>query len=133
MGNDSIHIWESILLAIGRLTSVSICVGDRDLLGIILTVMQSGLSSLLCASLAMRAMCWDCDIEHRNDDIWLVDADYFSCLNADLCLCFGPLLKDYLQRAIEICCGHPVLKTLQSQNMPGFRRIQINKDLPVAG
>jgi hypothetical protein len=44
--------------------------------------------------LQMRFMCWDMDIEHRNDH-WLTDANYFSCLNADLC--FNPLLKDYIQ------------------------------------
>ena len=43
----------------------------------------------------MRFMCWDMDIEHRNDH-WLTDADYFSRLGADLC--FDPLLKNYIQR-----------------------------------
>ena len=43
--------------------------------------------------LQMRFMCWDMDIEHRNDH-WLTDADYFSRLGADLC--FDPLLKNYI-------------------------------------
>jgi hypothetical protein len=45
--------------------------------------------------LQMRFICWDMDIEHRNDN-WLTDADYFSRLGANLC--FDPLLKDYIQR-----------------------------------
>ena len=41
----------------------------------------------------MRFMCWDMDIEHRNDH-WHTDANHFSHLGADLC--FDPLLKDYI-------------------------------------
>jgi hypothetical protein len=44
--------------------------------------------------LQMRFMCWDMDIKHRNDH-WLTDANYFSCLGADLY--FDQLLKDYIQ------------------------------------
>ena len=40
--------------------------------------------------LQMRLMCWDMDINHRNDT-FLTDADYWSCLGVDLC--FNPLLK----------------------------------------
>ena len=43
----------------------------------------------------MHFMCWDMDIKHRNDH-WLTNANYFSCLGADLC--FDLLLKDYIQR-----------------------------------
>ncbi len=46
--------------------------------------------------LQMRFMCWDMDIEHRND-IHLTDADYWSRLGADIC--YDPLLKDYIERA----------------------------------
>ena len=45
--------------------------------------------------LQMRLMCWDMDIEHRND-IHLADADYFSQLGSDLC--YNPLLCDYIER-----------------------------------
>ena len=45
--------------------------------------------------LQMRFMCWDMDIEHRNDT-FLGDADYWSRLGADLC--FDPLLKTYIEQ-----------------------------------
>jgi hypothetical protein len=44
--------------------------------------------------LQMRFMCWDMVMEHRKD-VCLTDANYFSCLGADLC--FDPLLKEYVQ------------------------------------
>jgi hypothetical protein len=44
--------------------------------------------------LQMRFMCWDMDIEHRNN-IHLTDADYWSRLGADIC--YDPLLKDYIE------------------------------------
>ena len=43
----------------------------------------------------MRFMCWDMDIEHRND-IHLTNANYFSRLGSDLC--YDPLLRDYMER-----------------------------------
>ena len=49
--------------------------------------------------LQMRFMCWDMDIEHRND-IHLTDADYFSRLGSDLC--YDPLLRDYIQQSNRI-------------------------------
>jgi hypothetical protein len=51
-------------------------------------------SAILC--LQMCFMCWDMDIEYRND-IHLTDADYWSRLGADIC--YDPLLKDYIERA----------------------------------
>ncbi len=55
--------------------------------------------------LQMRFMCWDMDIEHRNN-FHLVDANYWSRLGADLC--FDPLLKDYIQRADFLRKKHPL-------------------------
>ncbi len=67
----------------------------------------------------MRFMCWDMDIEHRNDH-WLTDADYFSCLGADLC--FDPLLKNYIQRTNFLLCRNPLVTSLPMgpENMPYF-------------
>ncbi len=70
--------------------------------------------------LQMRFMCWDMDIEHRNDH-WLTDADYFSCLGANLC--FDPLLKDYIQRTDFLRRRNPPVTSLPMgpENMPYFR------------
>ena len=70
--------------------------------------------------LQMRMMCHDCDIVHRNR-FWIVDADYFSYLGADLC--YDPLLMDHLQRASAMRREHPTPDTLpmMPENMPGFR------------
>ena len=57
----------------------------------------------------MRFMCWDMDIEHRNDH-WLTDADYFSRLGADLC--FDPLLKNYIQRTDFCQRRNPLVTSL---------------------
>ncbi len=43
--------------------------------------------------LQMRLMGWDVNIVHRNDH-YIMDADYWSCLGANLC--FNPLFKTYL-------------------------------------
>jgi hypothetical protein len=61
------------------------------------------------AHLQMQFMCWDMDIEHRNDH-HLVDANYWPRLGADLC--FDPLLKDYLQCANFLCKKYPSPTTL---------------------
>ena len=70
--------------------------------------------------LQMRFMCWDMDIVHRNDR-YLVDADYWSHLSADLC--FDPLLCDYIQRATSIRLNNPVPERMPvlAENMPGAR------------
>ncbi len=44
--------------------------------------------------LRMRLMCWDVDIVHRTND-FLIDADYWSRLNANLC--YEPTFREYLQ------------------------------------
>ena len=57
--------------------------------------------------LQMRLMCWDVDIVHRNES-YLVDADYWSRLSADVC--FDPLFKSYLNfnRGLRQCFPAPV-------------------------
>jgi hypothetical protein len=89
-------------------------------------------SAILC--LQMRFMCWDMDIEHRND-FHLVDTDYWSRLGTDLC--FDPLLKDYIQRADFLRKKHPSLTKLpmlpknQPYYWPPRNPVQL-KDPPAA-
>ena len=79
--------------------------------------------------LQMRFMCWDVDIEHRND-IHLTDADYFSHLGSDLC--YNPLLRDYIQRIDAIKQDHPSPSALpiEPQHMPYYRGPRLPKFVP---
>ena len=54
---------------------------------------------------------------HRNDN-FLIDAEYWSRLGADLC--FDPLLRIYIQCAVSILAKNPVPETvpLLAKNMP---------------
>jgi len=65
-------------------------------------------------------MCWDMDIEHRNDT-FLGDADYWSRLSADLC--FDPLLKTYIKQVNSFRQRSPSPTALPPlpENMPYFR------------
>jgi hypothetical protein len=67
----------------------------------------------------MRLMCWDVDIVHRANDV-LVDADYWSCLNADLC--YDPTFCKYLRFVLSICTAHPppMALPMQPENMPYY-------------
>jgi hypothetical protein len=60
------------------------------------------------------------DIEHRND-IFLMDADYWSRLGINLC--FDPLLKSYIEQVKLFCQSHPSPTALPPapKNMPYFR------------
>jgi hypothetical protein len=64
-------------------------------------------------------MCWDMDIKHRND-IFLTDADYWSCLGIDLC--FDPLLKTYIKQVHSFRQRSPPPTALppSPENMPYF-------------
>ena len=68
----------------------------------------------------MRLMCWDMDIEHRND-AFLADADYWSHLGADLC--FDPLLKSYIEQVNSLRARNPSPAALPPlpANMPYLR------------
>ena len=70
--------------------------------------------------LQMRFMCWDMDIEHRNDT-FLGDVDYWSRLGADLC--FDPLLRTYIEQVNSFCQRSPSPAALppSPENMPYFR------------
>ncbi len=70
--------------------------------------------------LQMWFMCWDMDIEHRNDT-FLGDADYWSCLGADLC--FDPLLKTCIEQvnSFRQCSPSPTALPPSLENMPYFR------------
>ncbi len=74
--------------------------------------------SILC--LQMRLMCWDMDIEHRND-IFLTDVDYWSCLGINLC--FDPLLKSYIKQVNLFFQSRssPTALPMAPKNMPYFR------------
>jgi hypothetical protein len=68
----------------------------------------------------MRLMCWDVDIVHRSND-FLVDADYWSRLNKDLC--YDPTFQEYLQFVSSFRTAHPPPTALpiQPENMPYYR------------
>jgi hypothetical protein len=70
--------------------------------------------------LQMWLMCWDMDIEHRNDT-FLTDADYWSRLSVDLC--FDPLLKSYIKQVDSFRQRSPSHTALPPapKNMPYFR------------
>jgi hypothetical protein len=67
----------------------------------------------------MQFMCWDMDIEHRNNQ-HLVNTNYWLQLSADLC--FDPLLKDYIQRADFLRKKYPSPTTLPMlpENQPYY-------------
>ena len=99
------------------------CFGQRftwvtDCYGIKFILSYDGCNSAVLW-LQMRFMCWDMDIEHRNDH-WLTDANYLSCLGADLS--FDPLLKDYIQRTDFLRRRNPLVASLpmEPKNMPYF-------------
>jgi hypothetical protein len=70
--------------------------------------------------LQMRLMCWDVDIVHRNNS-YLVDADYWSHLGADVC--FDPLFKSYLDFDGGLCqrFSAPVTLPMKPENMSYYR------------
>ncbi len=70
--------------------------------------------------LQMRMMGWDVDIVHRAND-FLVDADYWSRLDADLC--YDPSFKDYLHIVSALWSAHPAPSTLpmRPEHMPYYR------------
>jgi hypothetical protein len=69
-------------------------------------------------------MGWDVNIVHRNDH-YITDADYWSCLGADLC--FDPLFKTYLDLMRTLCIENPppTLFPMKPKNMPYYRGLQI--------
>ena len=70
--------------------------------------------------LQMRLMCWHMEIVHRAD-IYNVDADYWSRLDADLC--FDPLIRRYNEVSCSLQARYPPTDTLpvQPENMPYYR------------
>jgi hypothetical protein len=79
---------------------------------------KDGNSAIL--RLQMRLMCWDVDIVHRSDSE-LVDADYWSCLGADID--FDPLFRDYLDYTAKLWKSNPAPADLpmRPENMPYYR------------
>jgi hypothetical protein len=74
--------------------------------------------AILC--LQMCLMCWDVNIVHRNDT-YIMDADYYSPLGADLC--FDPLFKTYLDLNQSLCLESPVPSSfpMKPENMLYYR------------
>ncbi len=70
-------------------------------------------------------MCWDVDIIHR-PDLQLVNADYWSCLGADIN--FDPLFRNYLDYTAKLRKSNPAPTDfpMHPENMPYYRgpRIQ---------
>ena len=79
--------------------------------------------------LQMCFMCWDMDIKHRNN-IHLDDADYFSWLGSNLC--YGPLLRAYIEPVHAIKRDHPSLSALpiEPQHMPYNRGPCLPQNVP---
>ena len=77
----------------------------------------------------MRLMCWDVDIVHR-PDTELIDADYWSCLGADLN--FDPLYRKYLQLTHHLrkSKSAPTDCPMRPENMPYYRGPLIQKPSP---
>jgi hypothetical protein len=69
--------------------------------------------------LQMRLMGWDVDIVHRTND-HLVDANYWSRLNADIC--YDPSFRKYLHIVNDLCKAHPPPTSLpmRDENMPYY-------------
>jgi hypothetical protein len=78
---------------------------------------EGGNPAILC--LQMRLMCWDVDIIHRLDS-QLVNADYWSCLGADID--FNPLFCDYFDYTMKLRKSHPAPMDLpmHAENMPYY-------------
>jgi hypothetical protein len=74
--------------------------------------------------LQMHLMGWDVNIVHRNDH-YITDADYWSCLGANLC--FDPLFKTYLNITQTLCIQNPppTLFPMKPKNMPYYCRPQV--------
>jgi hypothetical protein len=70
--------------------------------------------------LQMRLMGWDVNIVHRNDNN-ITDADYWSCLGANLC--FDPVFKTYLNLTRKLCLENPPPTSfpMKPKNMPKYR------------
>ncbi len=70
--------------------------------------------------LQMRLMGWDVDILHQTND-HLVDADYWSRLDADLC--YDPSFRQYLHLVHDLRTKHPPPASLpmRDENMPYYR------------
>jgi hypothetical protein len=81
--------------------------------------------------LQMRLMCWDVDIIYQPDSE-LIDANYWSCLGADII--FDPLFCKYLQLTHQLRQSKPVPTDLpmRPENMPYYRGPQILLPTPTA-
>jgi hypothetical protein len=74
--------------------------------------------------LQMCIVGWDVDIVHRTNN-YLVNADYWSCLNEDLC--YDPTFKDYIRlvTTLQSQSSSPLDLPMLPKNMPYYRGPQI--------
>ncbi len=88
---------------------------------------KGGNSAIL--RLQMQLMCWDVNIIHRSDSE-LVDADYWSHLEADLN--FDPLFRRYLELNHHLCWSSlaPTDLPMRPKNMPYYQEPCIQKPTP---
>ena len=78
----------------------------------------------------MRFQLWAMDLYHRSGFL-MVLPDYFSRTGTNLC--FDELTWLYLDRTINLCKNYPpVTRTMQPQNMPGYRAPRIRSDLQLS-
>ena len=70
--------------------------------------------------LQMRFLCWDMDINHRNDH-FLGDVNYFLRLGVDLC--YDPLLRNFIEQIHAFKMRSPLLTDMpmNPENMPYSR------------
>ncbi len=86
---------------------------------------EGGNPAILC--LQMRLMCWDVDIIHRPDS-QLVDADYWSCLGANIDFCsviiltIQPSSRSLIQPRQTFQC---IQKICPTTSAPAFSQLQI--------
>jgi hypothetical protein len=73
--------------------------------------------AILC--LQMHLMEWDVNIVHRTNN-YLVDADYWSPLDMDLC--YYPSFRQYLRLTAELHRKHPppTMLPMQAEHMPYY-------------
>jgi hypothetical protein len=81
--------------------------------------------AILC--LQMHLMGWDVDIVHHTND-YLVDANYWSCLDADLC--YNPSFQSFLHLVAELCnkLPPPTKLPMRAVNMPYYQCPRIRSE-----
>jgi hypothetical protein len=76
--------------------------------------------------LQMQLVGWDVDIVHQHND-HLVDADYWSCLDCDLC--YDPSFCNYLHFVKSFCTKRPPPTEIpiNAKHMPYYRGLRVHE------